>query len=83
MKRIPSTGQHRSFELVKINRVAELQRGGGGYNNSSGHADFLDSVFKMGCQHKWFSLTVTQGFGAGLFWYGSGSGNLQPGAGSW
>ena len=24
----------------------------------------------------------TQGFGAGLFWDGSGSGNLQPGAGS-
>ena len=31
---------------------------------------------------KWAYYRIRQGFGAGLFWDGSGSGNLKPGAGS-
>ena len=34
------------------------------------------------CESEPFLTCIRQGFGAGLFWDGSGSGNLQPGAGS-
>ena len=40
------------------------------------------SIPNMDPEGHWIRIKY-QGFGAGLFWDGSGSGNLQPGAGSW
>ena len=63
---------------LTLRTTTEVDSGGGG---GGGHKLSPDSG-SFTADTDLSQVTKSQGFGAGLFWDSSGSGNLQPGAGS-